>query len=193
MLEDPPTSVRDHPGVYKWVPLTGNGSIDECIAACCADPDCGAASYNHKIACKDSEYCCGLKNAVEPVSPNQYGPSVRTIYKPGFKPPPSPSPPSPPPTTPAPTQARNVYVATLNPKPDEVTALRLPDGRRGIRARYPNADPEINGMHTIPTGWIQDTTKWSPPKQYPPPVEIAVLDPKWMRHDSTGNELGYQG
>jgi hypothetical protein len=32
-----------------------------------------------------------------------------------------------------------------------------------------------------------------PIARYPPPVEIAVLDSKWMRHDSTGNELGYQG
>ena len=48
-------------------------------------------------------------------------------------------------------------------------------------------------MHTVPTGWVQEATTWLPPRTYPPPIEIEVNDSKWMRHDSTGNELGYQG
>jgi hypothetical protein len=67
------------------------------------------------------------------------------------------------------------------------------DNRRAIRARYPNADTETAGMHTIPTGWITQRSKWLPPNQSPPPLEIEVTDPKWRRQDSTGNELGYQG
>jgi hypothetical protein len=117
------------------------------------------ASYNNaskycKAAGKGAQFCCGFKNEKQAPSPNTgYGKNVRTIFKPDAPPsPPSPppSPPSPPPPPPLP--APNVYVTTLSSKPAAVEALRLPDGRRGIRARYPNADPEVNGMHTIPTG-----------------------------------------
>lgn len=48
-------------------------------------------------------------------------------------------------------------------------------------------------MHTVPTGWVQDPTTWLPPRDYPPPIEVEVNISEWMRHDSTGNELGYQG
>ena len=49
-------------------------------------------------------------------------------------------------------------MTTLPDKPDSVAALRLPDGRRGVRARYPNGDPEVNGMGTIPSGWVTEPT-----------------------------------
>ena len=34
------------------------------------------------------------------------------------------------------------------------------DGRRAVRARYPNANPEINGLHTDPTGYFSAAEQW---------------------------------
>ncbi len=40
------------------------------------------------------------------------------------------------------------------------------DGHRAIRARVPNADPEINGLHTAPhTGWFTSAAAWLPMAQ----------------------------
>ena len=58
-----------------------------------------------------------------------------------------------------------VYVADVSSMalPDGIPALRV-HGRRVTRARYPNADPELD---LFPKGWITDATKWRAPV-YPP-------------------------
>eukprot|EP00038_Savillea_parva_P003318 m.124062 g.124062 ORF g.124062 m.124062 type:complete len:935 (-) comp11141_c0_seq2:3094-5898(-) len=187
---DPDGMVRETPGVYKWVTLESN-NITACMAACCADSQCVVASFNNateycRAAGANVQFCCGLKDAKSTPTPRKGGShTIHTIYKP--------NPPPTPPPTPPPSPPPNIYVTSLPSPPHDITALRLPDGRRGIRARYPNGDPEINGMHTIPTGWVTTSTKWMPSKSYPPPIEVVVNASEWMRHDSTGNELGYQG
>eukprot|EP00039_Didymoeca_costata_P030353 m.29160 g.29160 ORF g.29160 m.29160 type:complete len:811 (+) comp8070_c0_seq1:36-2468(+) len=96
---------------------------------------------------------------------------------------------------PAPSVGKNVYVTDIDPSEavNGITGLRLPDGQRAIRARYPNADPEVDGVDTNPTGWIENQTTWMKPKSSPLPTEILVNISKWTRNDSTGNELSYQG
>ena len=50
------------------------------------------------------------------------------------------------------------------------------DGRRAVRARYPNGNPETNGLHTDPTGYFSGVQKW-----YNKPPEagktIVIEDP----------------
>ncbi|XP_057307634.1 uncharacterized protein LOC130645612 [Hydractinia symbiolongicarpus] len=36
------------------------------------------------------------------------------------------------------------------------------NGRRAVRARFPNVNPEIMGLHTIPTGYVPIASKWLP-------------------------------
>ena len=66
------------------------------------------------------------------------------------------------------------------------------NGKRAVRARYPNADPE----RTLnPQGWISTATSWIEPEitsKTNPPTEYVVTDPRYTRSDSTGNELQYQ-
>eukprot|EP00928_Gymnodinium_smaydae_P031890 TRINITY_DN23259_c0_g1_i1.p1 TRINITY_DN23259_c0_g1~~TRINITY_DN23259_c0_g1_i1.p1 ORF type:complete len:828 (+),score=100.29 TRINITY_DN23259_c0_g1_i1:55-2538(+) len=86
----------------------------------------------------------------------------------------------------------DVYVADIPSEVGDIYGLRV-DGRRSIRARYPNADPSTT---LNPQGWIASDTKWLSPlvtHESNPPVEYVVDDPKWTRHDSAGNELKYQG
>mmetsp|Transcript_13494 Transcript_13494/g.43960 ORF Transcript_13494/g.43960 Transcript_13494/m.43960 type:complete len:829 (-) Transcript_13494:128-2614(-) len=39
------------------------------------------------------------------------------------------------------------------------------NGRREIRARVPNGDPETQGLHTSPSGWFDDQDAWSDPRE----------------------------
>ena len=200
MEKDPPGKMRLG-AVYEWVVLKADDDVSACIAACCNDPahKCVVASFNHGgSVCADAGHnatvCCGLKSVKMPQTASPWKPSVvQTIYNPAAPTPVPPSPPPPPPPPPPPLPPANIYVAAVGTA-FELTGLRLPDGRRGIRARYPNADPEINGVHTpAMTGWIQDKTTWVAPRKSPAPTEIVVTLPEWTRTDSTGNELQYQG
>lgn len=67
------------------------------------------------------------------------------------------------------------------------------NGRRAVRARFPNANPEIMGLHTIPTGYVPNASKWLPPYNKPDPVEIHIESP--LRHTSLFQEyfLGIDG
>eukprot|EP00755_Sulcionema_specki_P008788 Sspe_Gene.41907::Locus_20289_Transcript_1_1_Confidence_1.000_Length_2420::g.41907::m.41907 len=38
------------------------------------------------------------------------------------------------------------------------------NGRRAVRARYPNGDPETMGMHTTPSGWFPSAGEWLAPR-----------------------------
>lgn len=188
MKEDPVNLIREG-GDIEVVPMKTT-NISECIAACCAYDGCWAASFNiNGDGCGKSPQCCHLKRYAAVPTPNKYGPNVRTVYNPDAPPPP-PSPSPPPPPTPIPA---NIYVTDVPEGFGDITGLRLND-KRAIRARYPNANPETAGMHTVPTGWITQKTTWVPPVKMLPPQEIEVTDPRWRRHDvADGNELGYQG
>lgn len=73
--------------------------------------------------------------------------------------PPRPPAPGPlPPPAPPPGQIWALDLAHMGDAVDVFLGLRL-DGRREIRAKYPNGDPEISGAE----GWIVDDTNWLKP------------------------------
>ena len=67
-------------------------------------------------------------------------------------------------------RARHVPQASL---PADFAAIKNPhlrvDGARSPRARFPNANPELD---IWPTGWVPDAQKWLPAK---PPVSMPVF------------------
>ena len=57
----------------------------------------------------------------------------------------------------------NILVADLSSQdPTTFTTLFL-SGRRAVRARYPDGNPETMGLHTNPSGYVQSAVKWLPP------------------------------
>ena len=45
--------------------------------------------------------------------------------------------------------------------------------RRAVRARHPNADPEVSGLHTVPSGYMpRGSARWLPEVQTPPAREV---------------------
>ena len=61
----------------------------------------------------------------------------------------------------------NIMVADLSGQnPTTFTTLFL-NGRRAIRARYPNANPETMRLHTYPTGYVPSAVKWLPLRKCP--------------------------
>ena len=72
----------------------------------------------------------------------------------------------------------NILVADLSSQdPTPFTTLFL-NGRRAVRARYPDGNPETMGLHTNPTGYVQSAVKWLPPPQLTPSVAISVDTPQ---------------
>lgn len=51
------------------------------------------------------------------------------------------------------------------------------NGRRAVRARFPNGNPETTGIHTTPTGYVTKALSWLPSKPSPPAVEIQIKNP----------------
>ena len=51
------------------------------------------------------------------------------------------------------------------------------ESKRSVKARFPNADPETQGLHTVPTGYISQAASWLSPKSSPPPVDIRLQGP----------------
>ena len=57
----------------------------------------------------------------------------------------------------------NIVAADLSSQdPTPFTTLFL-NGRRAVRARYPDGNPETTGLHTNPTGYVSSAVKWLPP------------------------------
>ena len=72
----------------------------------------------------------------------------------------------------------NILVADLSSQdPTPFTTLFL-NGRRAVRARYPDGNPETMGLHTNPTGYVQSAVKWLPPPQSTQPLEIHIDTPQ---------------
>ena len=61
-------------------------------------------------------------------------------------------------------------------KPAPFTSLFL-NGRRAVRARYPDGNPETMGLHTSPTGYISKADSWLPPTHNPPSMNIIIQSP----------------
>ena len=51
------------------------------------------------------------------------------------------------------------------------------NNRRAIRARFPNANPETMGLHTIPTGYVKTAKSWLPPHTTSDAAEIHIQSP----------------
>ena len=51
------------------------------------------------------------------------------------------------------------------------------NGRRAVRARYPDGNPEIMGLHTNPSGYYTRAEKWLPPKITEPGEEVHITQP----------------
>lgn len=52
------------------------------------------------------------------------------------------------------------------------------DGRRAVRARYPDGNPETMGLHTNPTGYVPLAVRWLPPAPKPAATEVHVDYPE---------------
>ena len=50
-------------------------------------------------------------------------------------------------------------------------------GRRAIRARFPNGNPETMGLHTTPTGYVSNAVKWLPPTPTGDALEVHIATP----------------
>eukprot|EP01045_Picozoa_sp_COSAG04_P027475 COSAG04_NODE_4033_length_2352_cov_2.589880_1_plen_415_part_00 len=75
----------------------------------------------------------------------------------------------------------DIFVADMSQQSiRSIPGLRV-DGKRGVRASYPNRDPELS---IFPDGWVTDKTMWTPPI---PPVKnesfVTLASP--MLHDKT--------
>ncbi|CAK0845156.1 unnamed protein product [Prorocentrum cordatum] len=86
---------------------------------------------------------------------------------------------------------KNIWVTDVASSLGPIRGLRV-GGRRAVRARYPNSDPETD---LNPAGWVSTPTRWLSPRVThvtDPPVEYVVDAPEWTRQDSTGNEVSYR-
>ncbi len=70
-----------------------------------------------------------------------------------------------------------IYVAELEGEAIKPFTQIFVNGKREIRARFPNGDPEKTGLHTVPTGYVSSALKWLPPKKSEPAREIHFKDP----------------
>ena len=66
-------------------------------------------------------------------------------------------------------------------------------GRRAVRARFPNGNPETTGIHTTPTGYVSSAIKWLPAKPSPPAVEIEIKNPYRAHNQFPIFQLGLDG
>jgi len=72
-----------------------------------------------------------------------------------------------------------IYSADLSGQDvNDFTSLFI-NGRRAVRARYPDGNPEIMGLHTNPSGYYTTAEKWLPPKNTEPGREVHSTKPKW--------------
>ena len=72
----------------------------------------------------------------------------------------------------------NIVVADLsNQDPTPFTSFFI-NGRRAVRARYPDGNPETMGLHTHPSGYVASAVRWLPPVSKPPAEEIHIDTPQ---------------
>ena len=70
-----------------------------------------------------------------------------------------------------------VYAADLSSQNPTAFNTLFINGRRAIRARYPDGNPETMGLYTNPTGYVSTAESWLPPTPYPPAKVITVQSP----------------
>ena len=85
-----------------------------------------------------------------------------------------------------------IYEADLSDQnPIPFSSLFI-NGRRAVRARYPNGNPETTGLHTDPTGYTRAVI-WLPPIKKPPAKEIHIASPERSRSYFPDFEIGIGG
>jgi len=65
--------------------------------------------------------------------------------------------------------------------------------RRAVRARWPNANPETQGLHTTPSGWCKKFEAYLPPKEFPAATEIHISSPSRNRSHFKEFQIGVGG
>ena len=87
----------------------------------------------------------------------------------------------------------NIMVADLsNQNPIPFTTLFL-NGRRAIRARYPNGNPETMGLHTFPTSYMESAEQWLTPVKKPAAEEVHIQTPTISRAYYPSYDIGIGG
>ena len=72
----------------------------------------------------------------------------------------------------------NIMVADLS-KQDPIPFNTLfINGRRAVRARYPDGNPETMGLHTNPTGYVSKADSWLPPENKGDATQITIESPE---------------
>jgi hypothetical protein len=67
-------------------------------------------------------------------------------------------------------------------------------GRRGVRARYPNGNPETQGLWTVnSTGYVPRATAWLPPFAASPPFNVTINSPARNSLHFPTYQLGVSG
>lgn len=80
-----------------------------------------------------------------------------------------------------PTLGKQIWVANMDTHFEGDVKTLLVDGVRAIRARYPDADPEVD---KFPKGWIRsDQTDWAPPKDMGAPTYLEYAQENMTRND----------
>ena len=67
------------------------------------------------------------------------------------------------------------------------------NGRRAVRARFPNANPETMGLHTVPSGYVGNAEKWLPPIKHAPAIEVQISAPTRPASRFPGFAIGIGG
>lgn len=67
------------------------------------------------------------------------------------------------------------------------------NGKRAVRARYPDGNPETIGLHTVPSGYVPSAERWLPPMQKPPAKEIHISSPNRSNTDFPTFQIGIGG
>ena len=70
-----------------------------------------------------------------------------------------------------------MYTADLSSQNPKAFNTLFINGRRSIRARYPDGNPETMGLHTNPTGYVSKAESWLPPDKTPAAEEIHIQSP----------------
>lgn len=140
------------PGESNWkAKYYGSvGSVDDCQKACTLDGSCFAYTFFNSSVTGFGKGCYFRIDGL-------WNPATISGASSGKK-------------------LRIVAADLSSQKPPPFTSLFL-NGRRAVRARYPDGNPETMGLHTNPTGYVPKAVRWLPPDPKPPAVEINIGDP----------------
>lgn len=125
-------------------------SAEECSHACEKDASCFSFTYHEAQAGAFASMCYFREDGIWWSTPSPHCTSGKKV---------------------------DIVVADLSSQhPNSFTSLFI-NGRRAVRARYPDGNPETMGLHTNPTGYVPSADQWLPPKTYSDATEIDIGSP----------------